>query len=161
MMNATAFAGPDVRARPIKAAALGVMTGGVRPGSFGYGHVAVADRARSQPQPAARRLRRGSSRWAAREGNLGQAARSGGADSPDGRPARGISAHGPPTLARIPLAGGPRGEFDPQSGAESPDGWPARGIPANPSDPVARIPPTGGPRGESRPAACRPWRGFP
>ena len=129
MMNATAFARPDVRARPIKAAALGVMTGGVRPGPFGHGPVAAADRVRPLPppaarvpptggprgesRPAARCPRHGFPRQVAREGDLGQAAQSHGSESPDGWPARGISARRPPPVARNPLTGGPRGEFDP------------------------------------------------
>ena len=82
MMNATAFAGPDVRARPIKAAALGVMTDGVRPGPFGHDPVAAVDRVRPLPQPAARGV----------------------------RPAGETSAKPCNPAARIPPMGGPRGK---------------------------------------------------
>lgn len=52
MMHVNTFVGLDVHARSIKAVALDVVTGEVRSAGFGYDHAAVAEWARSLPQPA-------------------------------------------------------------------------------------------------------------
>ena len=128
MMNAATFVGLDVHARSMKAYR------DRRDGRRGEARaLRPRPRRRGRPGPLAAAARRvpPASRIPPTGGPLGGFDPQSGADSPDGRPARGVSALGPRPAARIPPTGGPRGDPGPPlaaCGADSPDGWPTRGI---------------------------------